>query len=99
MYDELRGLARRALARERRNHSLEPTALVHEAYMRLAAQRGNGFVSRAHFLGLAARMMRRILVDHARRRNADRRGGGGISVTLEEDLVATPEAGVDLLAP
>ena len=98
MYDELRGLARRVLARERRNHTLQPTALVHEAYMRLAAQRGDGFVSRAHFLGLAARMMRRILVDHARRRNADRRGGGSIAVTLDEDLlVAAPEAGVDVL--
>ena len=53
--------------------------------MRLAAQRGEGFVSRAHFLGLAARMMRRILVDHARRRNADRRGGGSIAVTLDEE--------------
>lgn len=97
IYDELRGLARRCLARERRNHSLQPTALVHEAYMRLVAQRGPGFVSRAHFLGLAARMMRRILVDHARRRNASRRGGGSIAVTLDEDLVAAPEAGVDLL--
>ena len=98
LYDELRGLARRVLARERRNHTLQPTALVHEAYMRLAAQRGDGFVSRAHFLGLAARMMRRILVDHARRRNADRRGGGSIAVTLDEDfLVAVPEAGVDIL--
>jgi RNA polymerase sigma-70 factor (ECF subfamily) len=97
IYDELRGLARRCLARERRNHSLQPTALVHEAYMRLVAQLGDGFVSRAHVLGLAARMMRRILVDHARRRNAGRRGGGKIAVTLDEDLVAAPEAGVDLL--
>lgn len=97
VYDELRQLARRYLARERRNHSLQPTALVHEAYMRLAAQREQGFVSRAHFLGLAARMMRRILVDHARRRNADRRGGGSIAVTLDEDLVAAPGTGVDLL--
>ena len=98
MYDELRRLARRILARERRNHTLQPSALVHEAYMRLAAQRGQGFVSRAHFLALAARMMRRILVDHARRRNADRRGGGSIAVTLDEDiLVAAPEAGVDIL--
>jgi RNA polymerase sigma-70 factor (ECF subfamily) len=98
IYDELRGLARRCLAGERRNHSLEPTALVHEAYMRLAAQRGDGFVSRAHFLGLAARMMRRILVDHARRRNADRRGGGSIAVTLDEELLAAaPEGGVDIL--
>ena len=98
MYDELRGLARRVLARERRNHTLQPTALVHEAYMRLAAQRGAGFVSRTHFLSLAAKMMRRILVDHARRRNADRRGGGSIAVTLDEDLlVAGPETGVDIL--
>jgi len=98
MYDELRRLARRVLARERRNHTLQPTALVHEAYMRLAAQRGEGFVSRAHFLGLAARMMRRILVDHARRRNADRRGGGSVAVTLDEDLlVAAPEGAVDIL--
>jgi RNA polymerase sigma factor (TIGR02999 family) len=98
IYDELRGLARRCLAGERRNHSLEPTALVHEAYMRLAAQRGDGFVSRAHFLGLAARMMRRILVDHARRRNADRRGGGSIAVTLDEELLAAaPEGRVDIL--
>ena len=65
--------------------------------MRLAAQREQGLVSREHFLGLAARMMRRILVDHARRRNADRRGGGSIAVTLDEDLVAAPGTGVDLL--
>ena len=97
VYDELRQLARRYLARERRNHSLQPTALVHEAYMRLAAQRAQGLVSRAQFLGLAARMMRRILVDHARRRNADRRGGGSLAVTLDEDLAAAPRAGVDLL--
>jgi RNA polymerase sigma-70 factor (ECF subfamily) len=97
VYDELRGLARRYLARERRNHSLQPTALVHEAYMRLAAQCEQGLVSRAHFLGLAARMMRRILVDHARRRNASRRGGGSIAVTLDEDLAAAPRSGVDLL--
>lgn len=97
VYDELRKLARRYLAHERRNHSLQPTALVHEAYMRLAAQREQGLVSREQFLGLAARMMRRILVDHARRRNADRRGGGSIAVTLDEDLVAAPGTGVDLL--
>jgi len=97
VYDELRGLARRYLARERRNHTLQPTALVHEAYMRLAAQCDQGLVSREHFLGLAARMMRRILVDHARRRNADRRGGGSIAVTLDEDLAAAPRGGVDLL--
>jgi RNA polymerase sigma-70 factor (ECF subfamily) len=94
---ELGGLALRCLARERRNHFLEPTGLVHEADMRLVAQHGPGLVTRAHFLGLAARMMRRILVDHARRRNADRRGGGRLALTLDEDHVAAPEGGVDLL--
>lgn len=98
VYDELRALARRFLARERPNHSLQPTALVHEAYERLTKQRGTGFVSRAHFLAIAARMMRRILVDHARRRNANRRGGGGLAITLEDDLAVSPEGEVDLLA-
>ncbi len=97
VYDDLRGLARRFLARENRNHSLQPTALVHEAYLRLTTQRET-FVSRAHFLAIAARMMRRILVDHARRRNAERRGGGGLAVTLADDFAVPTEGGLDLLA-
>ncbi|MCA1611867.1 MAG: sigma-70 family RNA polymerase sigma factor [Acidobacteria bacterium] len=97
VYDDLCRLARRFLARENRNHSLQPTALVHEAYLRLITQRET-FVSRAHFLAIAARMMRRILVDHARRRNAERRGGGRLAVTLADDFAVSTEGKLDLLA-
>jgi RNA polymerase sigma-70 factor, ECF subfamily len=76
VYAELRRLARRELRRERANHSLEPTALIHELYLGLIDQRRTRWESRAHFFAIAAQLMRRILVDHARARHALKRGGG-----------------------
>jgi RNA polymerase sigma factor (TIGR02999 family) len=85
VYDELRRVARRKLAGQRSNHTLQATALVHEAYMRLVNRKQTHWQDRAHFFALAAQMMRQILVDHARRHNAAKRGGEAISVTLDED--------------
>lgn len=82
VYDELRRLARGYLNRERGNHTLQPTALVHEAFLRMIEQEQVSWQSRAQFFGLAARLMRNILVDHARQHNAEKRGGGVIAVTL-----------------
>lgn len=84
VYEELRRLARRELARERAGHTLQPTALVHEAYLRLVSQQVAGWSGRAYFFGLAASMMRRILVNHARDRAAQKRGGGAAAVTLSQ---------------
>ena len=95
VYDELRRLAAQRLARERPGETLQPTALVHEAYVRLVdadkPQRWNG---RGHFFAAAAEAMRRILIDQARRKQADRHGGGRLRVDLPEDLAA-PEARPD----
>lgn len=101
LYEELRGLADAYLRRERRGHTLQPTALVHEAWERLMggeAEPGKAapFRDRQHFLATAARVMRRILIDHARARSASKRGGGGARVDLElEDLAAPPSADPD----
>jgi RNA polymerase sigma factor (TIGR02999 family) len=97
LYRELRVLAERAMRDERADHTLQPTALVHEAYLRLASDRGR-FQNRAHFFGVAAGAMRRVLVDHARRRKAQKRGGG--TMVTVDDLDALPQAGateVDLV--
>ena len=85
VYRELRAIAARFLNNERREHTLQPTALVHEAYMRLAGQSGLRWESRAHFLGIAAQMMRRVLVEHARRRLAAKRLDGLVRVTLDDE--------------
>ena len=82
VYDELKRLARQQLSQERAGHTLQPTALVHEAYLRLVAQHSTDFTDRACFFGLAATMMRRVLVNHARDRLAQKRGGGALVVTL-----------------
>jgi RNA polymerase sigma-70 factor (ECF subfamily) len=97
VYTELRRLATGYLRRERTDHTLQPTALVHEAYMRLAAQEGVGWRNREHFLGVAAAMMRRVLVDHARGHKRDKRGGGLKLALAETDgyVEGTPD---DLLA-
>ena len=95
VYAELRDLAARLLRNERPDHTLQPTALVHEAYLRLVDQRVGTWENRAHFLGVAAQAMRRILVDHARRRNAAKRGGP--KVTLDEAVAPGTGASVDLL--
>jgi RNA polymerase sigma factor (TIGR02999 family) len=84
VYDELRRLAALYLLRERRDHTLQPTALVHEAYLRLVDQRQVNWKNRAQFVGLAAVMMRRILVNHARDRAADKRGGDMRKVPLSD---------------
>lgn len=99
IYDELRVLAGKYLGREhRKNHTLQPTALVHEAYVRLVDQRAVPWESRAHFFGAAANVMRHILVDHARRHNAEKRGGEFEKMQLEEALViASNEINVELL--
>ena len=98
VYDELRRLARSYLHRERSNHTLQSTALVHEAYLRLVDQKTVSWQNRAQFFGIAAQMMRRILVDHARGRLAEKRGAGVCNVTLEEGLVGAGRQEVDLLA-
>jgi len=98
VYAELRRLARMFLAGERPDHTLQPTALVHEAYLRLIDQDKVKWRNRAHFYGVAASMMRRILVDDARSRRADKRGGGWERVTLDEELTPAAPRDVDVLA-
>ena len=95
---ELRRLARGYMARERPGHTLQPTALVNEAFLRLTSARGVRWQDRAHFLGISARLMRRVLVDHARARMYRKRGGDRHRVTLDERLIATPEPSLDVLA-
>ena len=97
VYDELRRLADRYLHRERSDHTLQATALVHEAYLRLIDQRVS-WANRAHFFGVAAEMMRRILIDHARSRQAAKRGSGGIKISLDDVLDLTDERAADLIA-
>jgi len=93
VYAELRRLAASYLSRERQGHTLQPTALVHEAYVRLIDQRQIDWNNRAQFIGLAAVMMRRILVNHARDRIADKRGGGAehVPLTLAGEGIGAPE--------
>jgi len=93
LYRELRRVAEAAMRDERADHTLQPTALVHEAFLRLAGDQGR-FESRAHFLGVAAGAMRRVLVDHARGRNAQKRGSGATLVTVD-DLDDLPQPSVD----
>lgn len=96
VYKELRQLAAAYLQRERRGHTLQPTALVHEAYLRLVDQSNPNWQNRSHFFGVAARLMRQILVDHARRRRAGKRAGR--RVPLEEAVSLCPERSPDLVA-
>jgi RNA polymerase sigma factor (TIGR02999 family) len=98
VYAELRRIAARSLRAERKEHTLQPTALVNEAYLRMVEQRNAVWQNRAHFLGCAARLMRNILVDHARAHRADKRGGQQMRVTLGEDMLLIEEREVDLLA-
>lgn len=108
VYDELRRLAGRYLRRERSDHTLSPTALVNEAYMRLVTQSDVRWQNRAHFFGVAAQLMRRILVDHARGHLASKRGGGTRRLSLEDvdskferpdlDLIALDDALLELAA-
>ena len=98
VYDELRRQAGRYLKHERQGHTLQTTALVHEAYVRLIDQAGVQWQNRAHFYAIAAEMMRRILVDHARKRGAAKRGGDAVRVTLNEALNAPEKQDPDLIA-
>jgi RNA polymerase sigma-70 factor (ECF subfamily) len=98
VYDELRRLASNFFRRERFNHTLQPTALVNEAYLHLVGRSEVSWQNRAHFFGAAAQLMRHILIDHARTHNAAKRGGGEIRVSLKEELVATEQREVDLIA-
>ena len=92
VYDELKRQARRHLRRERADHTLQPTALVHEAYLRMVDQTSQAIENRAHFFALASRIMRQILVDHAREHHAEKRGGAGQRLSLA-DLDILPEQG------
>ena len=98
VFDELRRLAQSYLRRERADHTLQPTALVNEAYLRLVGQKQGRWQGRKHFYGIAARLMRQVLVEHARRHGAEKRGGGREAVTLghADEVVGSPE--VDVLA-
>jgi RNA polymerase sigma-70 factor, ECF subfamily len=101
VYDQLRKLAASHFERERRDHTLQPTALVHEAYIRLVGQRNVRWQNRAHFVGLAARLMRRVLIDHARSHHALKRGGLRQKISLDESsqpLQAPEPEGLDIIA-
>lgn len=98
IYDELRLLARGYLQRERSDHTLQATALVHEAYVRLVDQTAINWQNRRHFFSVAAQVMRRILVDHARRQRAEKRGGQQARVEFDEELIEAGGRSVDLVA-
>jgi RNA polymerase sigma-70 factor (ECF subfamily) len=98
IYDELRTLAANYLRRERTDHTLQPTALVHEAYLRLVDQTRVTWQNRAHFFGIAAQMMRRILVDHARKQAAGKRGGEVQRFSLDENIDHAVERHAELIA-
>lgn len=97
LYAELRNLAARRMRFERPDHTLQTTALVHEAYLRLAGAVPPSYADRVHFLAAAAQVMRHVLVDHARSRKSRKRGAGGVQVSLDEGLLATPGSSIDVL--
>lgn len=98
VYDDLRRVAGRCLRDERRDHTLQATALVNETYLRLVDQRRVRWEDRAHFFAVAAQVMRRILVDYARRHVAAKRGGGAVKLTLDGVAAITPDPGIDVVA-
>ncbi len=98
VYDELRRIARRCLAGQRNDHTLQPTALVHEAYLRLIHRDSVDWQNRIHFFALAAQMMRQILVDHARKQAAAKRGGNAVTLVLDEASAISKATNLDLLA-
>ena len=98
IYGELRSLANNYLRRERSDHTLQPTALVHEAYLKLIDQTQVKWQNRAHFFGIAANVMRRILVDHARQRNAEKRGAEFQKFSLDENVDKAVELSSELVA-
>jgi len=98
VYGELRNLAARYLRRERSDHTLQSTALVHEAYLRLIDQNQVRWQNRAHFFGVAAQMIRRILVDHARTKHAQKRGGNAQKLSLDEAIGLPQQRDLDIIA-
>lgn len=98
IYDELKRIAASYLRRERSDHTLQPTALVNEAYMKMVDITQVSWQNKAHFVGVAANQMRRILVDHARKHNAEKRGGDFQIMTLNEEIDASDEQHADLIA-
>jgi RNA polymerase sigma-70 factor (ECF subfamily) len=98
VYQELRRRAANYLRRERQGHTLQPTALVHEAYLRMIDQTQVRWQNRAHFFGVAAQMMRRILVDHARSQHAEKRGGDAVKLSLDENIDVSNDRSSDLVA-
>ncbi|MHC5115279.1 MAG: sigma-70 family RNA polymerase sigma factor [Planctomycetota bacterium] len=97
VYAELRAVAGSFFRGQRANHTLQPTALVHDAYVKLAGSRDPRWAGRAHFIAVAARAMRQILINHARDRRAEKRGGDGARVTLVEEAVGGPAREADLV--
>jgi RNA polymerase sigma factor (TIGR02999 family) len=98
VYDELRRLARHYLAAQRNNHTLQSTALVHEAYLRLIEHKSVRWDNRVHFFAVAAQLMRRILVDHARMKHAQKRGGNCTTLQLDEEVASFSQREVNLVA-
>jgi RNA polymerase sigma factor (TIGR02999 family) len=98
VYQELRRMADRYLRQENSGHTLQPTALVHEAYLRLIDQTQVEWQNRAHFFGVAAQMMRRILVDHAKAKHRDKRGGGAFKLSFDEVADYTHERAAEIVA-
>lgn len=97
VYEELHRLARRYMSRERKGHTLQTTALINEAYVRLVDQRNVHWANRSHFFAISAQIMRRILIDHARRYAYAKRGGGAQQVSLEEVAIVAREQGSELV--
>ena len=98
VHAELHALARRYFGRERPGHTLQPSALVNEVYIRLVGERGMKWHNRTHFVAVAATLMRFILVDHCRRKNYPKRGGGAVRITLDDTLLVAPERSDELIA-
>lgn len=98
VYSELHRIAGRHMVGERVGHTLQPTALVHEAYFRLIKQNRVGWQNRTQFFAIASQLMRRVLVDHARRRHVAKRQGNAQTILIEDDVLAAPQRGADLLA-
>ena len=97
VYDELHRLARRYMSRERKGHTLQTTALINEAYVRLVGQKNVVWANRSHFFAISAQIMRRILIDHARRHAYAKRGGGAQQVSLDEAATVTPDQSGELI--
>jgi len=98
VYDEMRRIARSFISRERQGHTLQPTALVNEAYLRLVDQNSVTWQSRAHFYSVAASMMRRVLIDHARTHATEKRGGGAVHLSIEDVQVPIEERAANFVA-